>query len=469
MNSLIRRVLAIAIAASVTACATMTLPVPPAEQAGSPAAIALVAGSQAPKSNFSKFVRSKGAAEGAATWAAAMAAGSLAAGPIGIFLMPYFVAVGATAGAVTGAVTSGGSGTFPASSAELMEARVDGAARELDLSPKTVLAVADEARHVLPQRVDVLDPATEAGQRALASHLADGYSGLIELRVTQIGFVGGSALSSNVAFFMVVKAQYFDPATGRLALGKGLVYQSEPLAPREWVRDGGQLLSIEIERAYRALAQRTVESLLLGAEHDWPTSVTGKMFSPSTCGPVPSEPAPQFEHFLLGADHAVPVPVDALAPRLAWRPYVPAKAAKEGPAVRYDLRIWNAARRGPAAPVYERFGLESPEHRVEEPLAPGTTYYWSVRARFERDGQPRATRWSASYEPMFEPNEEAAQANYSSVLKDGELDEVRCPSSSLLDIYFNPKVLWNTCQCLDFIPPGNHFAFVTPKSGPAPP
>jgi len=60
---------------------------------------------------------------------------------------------------------------------------------------------------------------------------------------------------------------------------------------------------------------------------------------------------------------------------------------------RYDLRIWREENGWPVELAYEREGLPAPEHRVEKPLAPGMTYCWSIRARFEVDGQTRVSRW----------------------------------------------------------------------------
>ncbi len=46
--------------------------------------------------------------------------------------------------------------------------------------------------------------------------------------------------------------------------------------------------------------------------------------------------------------------------------------------------------------VYSRQGLPEPGHKIEAPLEPVTEYFWSVRARFELDGQTRVTPWSAA-------------------------------------------------------------------------
>jgi hypothetical protein len=100
--------------------------------------------------------------------------------------------------------------------------------------------------------------------------------------------------------------------------------------------------------------------------------------------------------------------VDSLQPNLHWQsfpgehqqhlfaaivPFVPVDLARVRD-VAYELRIWTVVA-GAAGPlVYERNGLTEPSHRLEIALKPDTRYYWSVRARFKLDGEPRVSEWS---------------------------------------------------------------------------
>lgn len=91
----------------------------------------------------------------------------------------------------------------------------------------------------------------------------------------------------------------------------------------------------------------------------------------------------------------VPV-VDSLQPTLRWEPY-------SRPDATYDLRIWRGETYGsqmfgssivPTELVYARNALPAPVHKVESPLEPSTLYFWTIRARFERDGQARVIDWA---------------------------------------------------------------------------
>jgi hypothetical protein len=100
--------------------------------------------------------------------------------------------------------------------------------------------------------------------------------------------------------------------------------------------------------------------------------------------------------------------LQSLQPTLRWESFprrADVEADREGwvnrvQRVTYDLRIWHGIRENdgqeetyPAELVYEKRALTKPEHVLETPLARETRYLWSVRARFELDGQPRVTPW----------------------------------------------------------------------------
>lgn len=101
--------------------------------------------------------------------------------------------------------------------------------------------------------------------------------------------------------------------------------------------------------------------------------------------------------------------VDTLRPTLAWEAFpreqdrvLTPEIANRVTDVVYDLRLasmrmWS---RGtsflvPSDDVYARDGLPEPRHTVEETLWANRPYFWTVRARFTLDGQPRATEWAA--------------------------------------------------------------------------
>ena len=92
--------------------------------------------------------------------------------------------------------------------------------------------------------------------------------------------------------------------------------------------------------------------------------------------------------------------VETLRPTFRWEKFPRPRDSKPGGElakgvrnVTYDLRIWRGDRRRPLELVFERKGLTAPEHQLAKPLAPGTRYFWTVRARFEIGGNPRVLEW----------------------------------------------------------------------------
>lgn len=95
--------------------------------------------------------------------------------------------------------------------------------------------------------------------------------------------------------------------------------------------------------------------------------------------------------------------LDSLQPTFRWEAFPrPAELENEGDeltkqfrSVTYDLRIWQGNSLRPTELVYERRGLVIPEHKLEVPLTAASAYFWTIRARFEIDGNPRVLEWSA--------------------------------------------------------------------------
>lgn len=109
------------------------------------------------------------------------------------------------------------------------------------------------------------------------------------------------------------------------------------------------------------------------------------------------------------------VAVESLRPALKWAPFpggdtatgwgqtddfVVADAAKVSN-VSYDIRVWQVVRGDFGPLVYERQRLVPSSHIVEQALCPSTRYFWSVRARFDYEGNQRLTEWSLSMIPWY--------------------------------------------------------------------
>jgi hypothetical protein len=158
----------------------------------------------------------------------------------------------------------------------------------------------------------------------------------------------------------------------------------------EWSEQHGALLLRGLEAGYRALGAAIFERVFTlypfpdGEVHRFGVSRRAFGLAPLE---VPS---------LL-----VTPRVESRRPTLRWQAFPRASDRAAAPAemervsrVRYELRVTRDTPRGQPPLIYARADLERPEHRLEQSLAPGAVYAWSVRAHFEIDGRPQHTEWS---------------------------------------------------------------------------
>jgi hypothetical protein len=97
----------------------------------------------------------------------------------------------------------------------------------------------------------------------------------------------------------------------------------------------------------------------------------------------------------LGTDATEFVAVESLQPVLRWEAFPTGRdyQLRRAQNIRYDLQIFRAEEDYPGALIYRRKDLPERWHQVEERLTPAARYFWTVRARFELDGEPRVTEW----------------------------------------------------------------------------
>ncbi len=120
---------------------------------------------------------------------------------------------------------------------------------------------------------------------------------------------------------------------------------------------------------------------------------------PAMIGLRPDEPPVEKKWYALLAEF---VEVDSLTPTFRWQPLdraiIGQSISGESPPfidnVSYELRIWQTVVKGEGKLAYSRLQLTAAEHRLEQPLDPGTRYYWSVRAHVVINGCPRTTEWA---------------------------------------------------------------------------
>lgn len=276
-----------------------------------------------------------------------------------------------------------------------------------------------------------------------------GYGSALEIGVIRFGLAvaGGERFS----LFVTMEARLLDTGSGKATWMRGMVYESAAHDLALWLRDGAALTRAELRRGTHALAERTVDLLVLGTpwldERD-DLSCGVPVFDPmgaSAGAPPDTGPRPPA------------ATAQSRAPLLAWEP-LPRMHWQSAPAVweavgdrRYDLRIWKVIDDAPGDIVYERLGLTGTRHQVEAPLEPATMYFWSVRLRGTVDGRPQAAPWSAWKLPRFRTQP---------FLRDSRIIGVYRFSDTMTPIVLQEGDKYS-CPTLDFIPAGNFHRFLT--------
>jgi hypothetical protein len=273
------------------------------------------------------------------------------------------------------------------------------------------------------------------------------------VEITRFGYAARNG-GKDIALFMTAEARLLDVTNGQPVALRGLAYMSPWHDADLWTKSNGALTRTELAHAARALAERIVEHVFL---HTPWLALADESLRTNVCGVLPI--ATPGATMYIGPGAQPPVKVDSVTPRLAWaeRPAASPSVAAGPPAgmpsedLRYDLRVFEEFDWGPGDLVYEREGLAGSGHRIERELKPATMYFWTIRVRYTVDGEPRATRWSATADPgTLDPL--PPQVVYSSQLAQGAATPLRCA----LPQDFTP------CGCLDFIPNANWFRFRTP-------
>lgn len=224
------------------------------------------------------------------------------------------------------------------------------------------------------------------------------------LEVSVLG-VGLHKLEKALQIVTVVRAQLLEKDTGTPIVLQNLQHGWRAFGKKKPERGDVPLSREEIDGYLSVLSEDIVDMLLLMDDF---SARFPALWGYEDLGLLPKYPKPKWSFF---GKKFKAVTVDSLQPRLEWVPFPsPRNTAQDaegrlneiGP-VLYDLRIWRigAEEYQPVELVYERRGLADPWHAVEQPLEPGTSYYWAVRARFGHGGRTTVTRWTISFTGFF--------------------------------------------------------------------
>ena len=409
--------------------------------------VAIAPAHYVPDSNFDTFAKGagSGAVKGAAilggTTAAVTAGAAAAVAPM---MAPVIVFAGiltTAAMTATGAV-AGAEQAVSAATAHEVEAAIDTAVAGLDAHNKLAAQLAaaiDNEPWIHLAAVDATGPANPAAHPRYAQLQTLGIDSVIEVAITEIGFEScgpefvrriSSACPEDserpmIDLFLSASVRLVRVADDAELFARRFRYKSALREIPRWVADDGKLLAEEFDYAYRELAERVRDEVLLVSPLPLPAPTTfGQFPGPDNPGygicwlaPVYPAATPVTVPEVLRTPFDKPTDacpasglhfskVDSLRPTLRWdafprtldRRTLDPAVLQQITDVTYELKLWEVENCERGRLVYARTALAAPEHRLETLLLPASRYFWSVRARFTQGGQPSATRW-AHFDP----------------------------------------------------------------------
>jgi len=231
----------------------------------------------------------------------------------------------------------------------------------------------------------------------------------LEVGITQIN-VSGKGNGGPVALKVMAEANVRRAGELTAEKAKTYLFVSGHLSLEAWLADGGKRIRESLQRSVVALGAHVHDYALFHYPlPDRSPQLSG--FLAATFGLEPLEPKPRGTTVTDDAASrlfAWPA-VDSLRPTFRWSPFPRPGDMSADPEnmgrvsnVRYDLVIAEEQGFSAGEIVYRRDELALAEHPLEHSLAPDRRYFWSVRARFDLDGQTRFTEWGNMSFPMRE-------------------------------------------------------------------
>ena len=249
---------------------------------------------------------------------------------------------------------------------------------------------------------------------------------LLEVAVLKLKLIGTGIVDTRYALEMTARARHVRASDGTVAADHTYFYCSETRTLDEWTQDEGRPFRRTLAKAIQMLAEYVIDEALLLA-------------GPSVLMSTPGQPRPPRFWYSLYPEYpqisyvfgergphgkgntrggTLFTMVDSLQPTLRWENFFERAGETGGRDVvssmpAYELRLFNAEEVTtfelnfsllstsypkfwvPGELIYSRSGITTPYFRLESALAPCTNYFWTVRARWGRNGRSLATEWAS--------------------------------------------------------------------------
>lgn len=364
-----------------------------------------------------------------------------------------FVLGGAAAGGVAGATVGAASETSSVPGEEA-QASFNTALDERVIQDLVHARVMEYARgRVSDEMVEVSDPgpANRDARPDYAPLRQRGIDTVLEISVLKVGLnPHGRRSFLGEQLFLVeatVRARLVRTSDNAVLYDKTFYSGSEYRGLGEWIDNNAERLLTALDRTYQNLSEYLVDETFLlydvtvydQTADDVLDNIVGLSFRPrGLLLEYPGDIRPltiwhlldrvgekdktvEIQRFFLSGTRwrsfNQAIQVDSLRPALRWQPFSKAGGLATERAlpwdrlsnVRYQLRLYRAreviTKFGdnvwvPGELALSRNGLAVARHELQTPLVACAKYFWTVRARFDLDGQSRVTEWATALSPL---------------------------------------------------------------------
>lgn len=272
---------------------------------------------------------------------------------------------------------------------------------------KAVTNYAAESGHEL----NVMDqPLAEflSEQRDYVSLAQDGIDTVMEVGLSEVGIMG-KGLNEPAQMYMDATVKLISTKDNQVIALQSFIYEGASLFITDWSSNQAKPFTKGLQTGFKTLGQHIYEQLFM--LYPLPDrGPHGAGFLSAAFGLAPINPPTRGQ---LTADSFIDrvfawKEVNSLRPTLTWEPFPRPSDISAAPEtmsrikrVRYDLIVAREKNLAPEEIVYQKQGLTKNGHTLDIALRSNCRYFWTVRARFELDGQEYLSDWGVVHFMAF--------------------------------------------------------------------
>ncbi len=245
-------------------------------------------------------------------------------------------------------------------------------------------------------------------QRDYHALVQDGINTVMEVGLSEIGIIG-KGLNEPTQLYMHAIVTLIHAQDNHVIASQEFIYEGPRLFLSDWSANQAARFTQALQTGFKSLGQHIYEQFfMLYPLPDRGPHSAGLLSA--AFGLAPINPATRGQ---LTADTIIDryfdwKEVNSLRPTLTWERFPRSSDMSAEPdtmsrikQVSYDLIVAQENNLAPDKIVYQKQGINKNGHTLDIALRSNSRYFWTVRARFELDGQEYVTDWGVVHYLAF--------------------------------------------------------------------